>query len=232
MLRLRQIALATNDLPSAERQVCERLGLDLCHRDPNLIVFGLENALFPIGDQFLELVTPIQADTTAGRLLDKRGGDAGYMVLFQVEDLGPVEKRLETAGIRVVYDAKSDDIRGLHLHPKDVPGAIVSVDAAAEPAEWPWAGYSWRENIRLERASSIRAMTVTVPNPQDTIQTWGTVLGIKPTGAQLVLDDAVVDFRSPTNDGRLGITHIGLATNSQELKNTSIDLLGVTICFV
>lgn len=148
MLRLRQIAFATNDLPRAERTLIDALGVELCHRDPNLITFGLENALFPVGDQFLEIVAPVQDNTTAARLLDKRGGDTGYMALFQVDDLAPVEDRLERHNVRVVHEAHEDGIRGLHLHPKDVPGAIVSIDAASEPAKWPWAGAIWRDLAR------------------------------------------------------------------------------------
>lgn len=147
MIRLRQIAFATRDLPAAERGLVEVLDVERCYQDPNLVVFGLENALFPVGDQLLEIVTAVREDTTAGRQLDKRGGDCGYTAIFQVDDLGPVEARLTELGVRVVFDADAGDIRGLHLHRKDVPGAIVSIDAAREPAEWPWAGPVWRDHV-------------------------------------------------------------------------------------
>ena len=135
MIRLRQIAFAASDLAAAERALTTALGVRLCYRDPNVGIFGLRNALYPVGDQFLEIVSPVEPGTTAGRLLDKRGGACGYMALFQTAALEPVEERLVEAGIRIVLDAPGEGIRGLHLHPKDVPGAIVSIDAADEPAE-------------------------------------------------------------------------------------------------
>ena len=70
------------DLEAAEQRITDELGLELCYRDPGVGVFGLRNALFPIGDKLLEVVSPTQEGTTAGRFLDKRGGDGGYMVIF------------------------------------------------------------------------------------------------------------------------------------------------------
>jgi catechol 2,3-dioxygenase-like lactoylglutathione lyase family enzyme len=229
MVRLRQIAFATRDLASGEAALTAALGVELCHRDPNLVVFGLENALFPVGDQFLEIVSPLQDGTTAGRLLDKRGDDAGYMVLFQVDDLEPVETRLAEHGIRVVFDAHTDEIRGLHLHPKDVPGAIVSLDAPREPAEWPWAGPHWRDHIATDRVSSISGMTVSVDDPQAVRRIWADALGVAPAGDVIGIQDATVRFRPVGPEGRRGITHIELTTPRTELRGTTHDVLGVTL---
>jgi len=233
MLRLRQIAFAATDLAAAERALIHALGLRLCYRDPNVAVFGLRNALFPVGDQFLEIVSPVEPGTTAGRLLDKRGGDCGYMVLFQTAELAPVERRIAEAGIRVVFDAKGDGIRGLHLHPRDVPGAIVSIDAAAEPAAWPWAGPNWREHVETSTVSAIVALDVAVTDPRAACARWGHVLGVNPEGDHLVVDDGVVRFvdanAHPRGEGIVAITY---ATRDLELIGSSQELLGVSIRFV
>jgi len=232
MIRLRQIAFAATDLAAAEQALTSALGVRLCHRDPGVGVFGLRNALYPVGDQFLEIVAPVQPDTTAGRLLAKRGGDCGYMALFQTTALGPVEERLSEAGIRVVLDAAGDGIRGLHLHPKDVPGAIVSIDAADEPAEWPWAGPDWRRHIDTTTVNAIAGMDVTVADPAAAAATWGHVLGLSPADDALAVDDGIVRF-VPTRPGdpRQGITAVDLATTDAALAGTSRDLLGVTLRF-
>lgn len=233
MPRLRQIAFATRDLGAGERSLVDALDLELCHRDPGLVVFGLENALFPVGDQLLEIVAPIQEGTTAGRLLDKRGGDCGYMAIFQVDDLGPVEERLAELGVRVVFDADAGDIRGLHLHPKDVPGAIVSVDAAREPAEWPWAGPAWRDHVRGTRSTGIVGMTVTVAAPSEVARRWGQVLGITPDRADVLhLDDAAVRFVASPDGDDAGISELDVATPVPDLVGQERDLLGVTFRFV
>ena len=230
MVRLRQIAFATRDLTSGEAALTEALGVELCHRDPNLVVFGLENALFPVGDQFLEIVSPLQDGTTAGRLLDKRGGDVGYMVLFQVDDLEPVETRLAERGIRVVFDAHTDEIRGLHLHPKDVPGAIVSLDAPREPAEWPWAGPRWRDHVDTDRVSSISGMTVSVEDPPAVRRIWAGALGSprpatssssRTRRSDSVRSDPMGDAASPTSSSRLPKRHCaGRRTTSWASRST------------
>lgn len=229
MLRLRQVAFAARDLARAEDDLVEALDLERCYQDPNVIVFGLENALFPVGDQFLEIVSPVRPDTTAGRLLDKRDGDTGYMVLFQVDDLTPVEERLERLGTRIVFDASADDIRGLHLHPKDVPGAIVSIDAAVEPTEWPWAGPSWRDHVRTRTVSCIAGLTVAAADPDAVCSVWGAVLGVEPTEGTLRVDDARVHFRAIGPDGREGIVRMQLATPEPRRVGAALDVLGVTV---
>ena len=72
-MRLRQIVMVAADLDPVERQIEDELGVELCYRDPGVATFGLRNALFPIGGKLLEVVSPTQERTTAGRLLDKRG---------------------------------------------------------------------------------------------------------------------------------------------------------------
>ena len=84
-MRLRQIALVAHDLDSTLASLCEELGADVCFQDPGVGAFGLHNGLLALGDTFLEVVSPTQDGTTAGRYLDRRGGDGGYMVLLQLD---------------------------------------------------------------------------------------------------------------------------------------------------
>ena len=142
-MRLRQVALVAADLSTAEATIEAKLGLSLCFRDPGVAVFGLANALFPIGEQLLEVVSPSKAGTTAGRLLEKRGGDGGYMVILQVDDLRPLRRRFEQTSARVVFEAVTDGVTGLHLHPSDIGGAILSLDQTEDWDAWPWAGPHW-----------------------------------------------------------------------------------------
>ena len=54
-LRLRQIALVAEELLPVEAELSDVLGIKVCYRDPGVAHFGLENALFPIGNQLLEV---------------------------------------------------------------------------------------------------------------------------------------------------------------------------------
>ncbi len=70
-IRLRQVALVARDLEPTVDSLSKTLGVDVCYRDPGVAEFGLVNALFAIGDAFLEVVSPQQEGTTAGRLLEQ-----------------------------------------------------------------------------------------------------------------------------------------------------------------
>ena len=184
-MRLRQIVMVAADLDAAERQIEEDLGVELCFRDPGVATFGLRNALFPIGDQLLEVVSPTQPGTTAGRQLDKRGGDSGYMVILEVDDLEPLRERFAAHGARIVFEAVADGIVGLHLHPADVGGAILSVDRADTWGEWPWAGPVWREHVRRDRVGEVLAVVIEANHPKAMAERWAQLLGTP------VVDDTV-----------------------------------------
>src|SRR5258705_13594247 len=144
-MRLRQIALVAGDLEKTVDDLCAVLGLEVCYRDPGVAEFGLRNALMPIATSFLEVVSPQQPGTTAGRLLEKRRGDGGYMVIVQTDDLAADRERVEKLGIRIVWKADLSDAATIHLHPRDVGAAIVSLDQMRPPESWRWAGPEWRE---------------------------------------------------------------------------------------
>ena len=86
-VRIRQIALVAGDLDAVQRQLYPLLGINDAFVDEGVGQFGLRNIVMTIGDTFLEVVSPVQEHTTAGRLLQRRGGDGGYMVIVQVDDL-------------------------------------------------------------------------------------------------------------------------------------------------
>ena len=97
-LKLRQIALVAENLQPVEAQLIDVMGLKVCYRDPGISYFGLENALFPIGNQLLEVVAPIKEGTAGGRYLERRGGDGGYMVITQCDEHAPRRKRTRFGG--------------------------------------------------------------------------------------------------------------------------------------
>src|SRR5204863_680798 len=118
-MRLRQIALVGGDLAAAKADIEAVLGLGPSYLDPGVAKYGLINAVWPIGDTFLEVVSPQERGTTAGRLLDKRGGDGGYMTMFQIGDIEAARARLTAHGVRTIAQYDRDVVRMTHLHPKD-----------------------------------------------------------------------------------------------------------------
>lgn len=180
-MRLRQIALVAEDLERSERRLEALLGLDPGYHDPGIIKFGLDNWVAAIGDTFLEVVSPVQESTTAGRYLERRGGDGGYMVIVQVEDLEAARQRLDAAGARIVWDAvgegtNGETTKGLHVHPRDCGGAILSVDQASPPAAWVWAGEGWQEK-RSTFIRQIDGVELQTQDPESMAHRWSELLG-------------------------------------------------------
>ena len=228
-VRLRQVALVARDLAPVEAAIEAALGVVACYRDPGVATFGLENVLYPIGDKLLEVVSSLGPGTTAGRLLDKRGGDGGYMVLIQVDDLDEMRRRFAAAGARVVYEAVTDGITGLHLHPRDLGGAIVSVDETDEWARWPWAGPEWRTDRGGAVVSDLVGVAVEAHDPGAMAARWAEVLGgdlASPT--TLRFDEGEVNFVQAAGRGE-GIGGVDLAGTAAESRAVEICGTRVTI---
>lgn len=201
MPRLRQAVLAANDLDAAIERLRVTLDLGEPFSDPAVAYFGLRNAVFAIGDQFLEVVSPVEPDTSAGRLLARRGSDCGYMAMFQVEDVTDARRRAQDLNVREVFDVELDDIVEAHLHPADMRGAIVSVSQPEPSREWRWGGPGWRERSIPGR---IAGFTVAVSDPAAVRERWSAVIGA-PCGGEFVDDEnepGIVEIRVE-RDGRV-----------------------------
>ena len=188
-VRLRQAVLAAAELEPVAERLREELGLGEPYNDPAVGAFGLRNAVFAIGDQFIEVVSPVEPDTAAGRWLERCGGDAGYMLMFQIDDLDGARDRARSGGIREVFTVDLDDIGEVHLHPADMRGAIVALSRPVPPKSWRWGGPSWEER---SVAGTIAAVEVGVADADAVKGRWGDVLGVSPdeAGAAVVVDPA------------------------------------------
>ena len=182
-MRLRQLVIATSEMDVLADKICDLFELKKTYSDPELAVFGLENLIIPFGDTFLELVTPVKENTSAERFLKKRGGDGGYMVIVDSNDLEKQRQRLETVGLNIIWyeNRKSNGIHGqsLHLHPKQVGGAILSIDNMTPPSSWLWAGTEWKKDINQSLVSNLCGVTVCSPKPDSLLSKWEKALGKK-----------------------------------------------------
>jgi hypothetical protein len=211
-LRLRQIALVAAELAPIEAQLESVLGIQVCYRDPGVAHFGLENALLPIGNQLLEVVAPIKANTAGGRYLERRGGDGGYMVITQCDEHAPRRRRVEELGIRIVNQYDSGEFRNMQMHPKDTGGSFFEIDEqlgeGAHDPDGPWepAGPEWQQGRRLDRVGAIGAAEIQADDPGSVAARWSEIAEIPLiTTADghpaLELENATVRF-VPCTDGR------------------------------
>ena len=209
-LRMRQICLVARELSPVVEVFRDVFGLEACHRDPGVGKYGLENALFSIGNGFLEVVAPVRDGTTAGRYLERRGGDGGYMVITQCGDLAPRRQRCDTLGVRVANEIRYPDYQELQLHPRDVGAAMLSFSRqqAGEPADGPWHPAASRSTSAFSTAS-VRSMTgaeLQSDDPERLARRWSEVmeLPLSRDGRSrpiIALDDAKLRF-VPATDGR------------------------------
>ena len=176
--RVRQVVLAARKLEPVLAQLHAGFGpvLGEPFEDPAVGAFGLRNAVFALGDTFLEVVSPVAPETSAGRLLERRGGDCGYMVMVQVSDLAAARARAAGAGVREVFQVQVPDMAEVHLHPADMRGAIVSMSSPAPPESWRWGGPDWTRR-GAAGGLSVAGVTVAVADVGAAHARWDTVLG-------------------------------------------------------
>ena len=183
-LRLRQIALVARQLAPVQADLEAVLGIAVCFRDPGVAHFGLENALFPIGNELLEVVAPTKEDTAGGRYLDRRNGDGGYMVITQCDEHAPRRKRVADLGVRIVNQFETHEFRNMQLHPRDTGGSFFEIDEQLGPrahdADGPWepAGPDWKAGQRLGRVTGIVAAEVQCDDPDKVAARWSSIAEI------------------------------------------------------
>ena len=229
-VRLRQVALVAPALEPWASELTSTFGLRDPYRDPGIAEFGLENVVFEVGQSFLEIVAPATAGTTAGRLLDKRGVAGGYMAIFQVDDLDLARKRIDSAGVRVVWSADLSDIAGTHLHPKDVPGAIVSVDWASPKDSWRWAGPRWTGGAPADAEGGITGITVAVEEPARVAERWASVLDVPLSGTTCQTSDGqTVTFVESKGGAHDGITEVVIRADGLRAGSVGVGAAAVRV---
>jgi hypothetical protein len=207
-LRLRQVALVADELAPVVEDLEAVLGLEVAFRDPGVKTFGLENAVIPVGTQFLEVVAPIQEGTTAGRYLQRRKGPGGYMVITHTDDHARRKARVEELGIRTVFGFEDHGYTCMQLHPRDTGGSFLEIDRqeGGEDPNGPWhpAGPSWQSAVRTSVVDGITGVEIQGDDPAALAARWSEIVEIPLQGGptpSLPLDNATVAF-VPDRDGR------------------------------
>jgi Glyoxalase-like domain len=200
--RVRQVVLAAADLDEVTAEIERELPVGPPFRDEGVGHFGLRNAVYSLGDSFIEVVSPIRPDTAVGRHLERCGGDSGYMVMLELSDAPATRDRLERLGVRIVWDTTHPDIVDLHLHPKDVGGALVALDITDPVGSWRWGGEAWTATAPAPAPGGVRALTVAVGDPDKVSRRWAEVIGLDESkDAMLRLADGRQQVRFVDNAG-------------------------------
>jgi len=228
----------TRDLAPVLADVQAVFGLEVAHRDPSVASFGLENAVLPVGTQFLEFLAPVEDGTAGGRYLERRHGDGGYMVILQCDDHAPRRARVHELGVRTVVEHDDGTYVIMQLHPRDTGGSFLEVDEqrGGEDLTGPWmpAGPSWQQAVRTDVVRGIAAAEIQAPEPDRVAERWSDILEVPVTidddgRATVTLDHATLRF-VPDSDGRgegLGGVDIVVADRDRILAGAARRGLGV-----
>jgi hypothetical protein len=116
--------------------------------------------------------------------------------------------------VRVAWSIDLDDIRGTHFHPRDLGGALLSVDTPQPPAAWRWAGPDWRAHARTAVVDGLLAVDIACADPSATAARWAALLGASavPRGAafEIPLDGTRVRLLPGAAPGRDGVVALDL----------------------
>ena len=216
---IRQIVMVCGLRDPIVNDLCELFNFEVAFNDPGVAHFGLENAVIPIGTDFLEVVSPVEENTTAGRYLNKRGGDGGYMIIIQVDKFEDSQKLVNEYNIKTVWETDLPKAKAMHLHPKQMGGAILSLDWMEPKESWKWAGPNWEKNISGP-IKGIDGVEIQSDDPELMLNTWLRVLGDveRDHENKILLDNTWIKFSQATDGRGPGISAFSLkAENSNEI---------------
>lgn len=135
--RVDHVALAVSDLDASIAHYQRVWGLTLAHREV-VPEQGVEEAMFRLGDTYLQLVAPLSLDTPVGRFIERRG-EGLHHVAYEVEG---IEAALASAREHelVLVDQEprrgSRNTRVAFVHPRTNHGVLVElVEIPPDPAD-------------------------------------------------------------------------------------------------
>jgi methylmalonyl-CoA/ethylmalonyl-CoA epimerase len=126
--KVEHIALAVADLDAAVAHYRDVWGLEVSARE-RVEDQGVEEAMLPVGDTFLQLLGPTGPDTTVGRFISNRG-EGLHHIAYEVPDLEAALAELKAKGVELIDEEPRRGGRGhmvAFVHPKGNHGLLVEL---------------------------------------------------------------------------------------------------------
>jgi methylmalonyl-CoA epimerase len=126
--RIDHIGVAVEDIDPALKLYSEDFELKLAHREV-VEEQGVEAVLLDVGENHVELLAPLGADTPVGKFLARQGPGLHH-VAYQVTDIEAALAELKAGGVRLIDQEPRTGIRGslvAFLHPKATGGVLTEI---------------------------------------------------------------------------------------------------------
>jgi len=233
--RLRQIAVVAKDLEKTKDLLTTVIGTEVIFVDPGVAKWGLNNFLIAIGGDVIEVCSPFEAGTTAGRVIDKRG-DGGYMIIMQTMNAEKRRAYIESKGLsKVIYSYQHDDVHCIQYHPKGIKGGMMpeldSHGASPEHPDplsstfspWHAAGADYGSySAGMKRRSDLHLIGAVCrlgsgdTNTEAALSQWEELFGLPRDLNQLVFTNARMGFVKGTKGQPDGLVSITIAVEGEE----------------
>ena len=229
---LRQLVMVSSLRDPIVDSLCNLFDIKVSFNDPGVGHFGLENAVLPVGTDFLEVVSPVKENTTAGRYLDRRSGDGGYMVIIQVDDFSEARNTVKENNVTVVWESEHPEARAIHLHPKEMGGAILSLDWMNPKESWKWAGPNWDEFVNTSTIKRFVGVEIQSDDPEEMKNTWQAVLKVPSenvSNCEISLDNTWIRFVKDEDGRGPGVSAFCLEASDKDALLKKASELGLMI---
>jgi methylmalonyl-CoA/ethylmalonyl-CoA epimerase len=126
--RIDHIGVAVEQIEPALALYRDDLQLTVAHREV-VEEQGVEAVLLDVGENHVELLAPLGADTPVGRFLAKNGPGLHH-VAYQVQDIDATLGALKQAGLELIDQQPRVGIRGSRvafMHPRSTAGVLTEI---------------------------------------------------------------------------------------------------------
>jgi methylmalonyl-CoA/ethylmalonyl-CoA epimerase len=126
--RIDHIGVAVEEIEPALELYRDSFELTLAHREV-VEEQGVEAVLLDVGENHVELLAPLSADTPVGRFLAKQGPGLHH-VAYQVKDIEATLAQLRKAGLQLIDQEPRTGIRGSRvafMHPRATAGVLTEI---------------------------------------------------------------------------------------------------------
>jgi methylmalonyl-CoA/ethylmalonyl-CoA epimerase len=130
--RIDHIGVAVEEIEPALELYRDHFKMQVAHREV-VEEQGVEAVLLDVGENHVELLAPLGADTPVGKFL-ARSGPGLHHVAYQVQDIDATLGALKQAGLQMIDEQPRTGIRGSRvafMHPRASAGVLTEI---VEPA--------------------------------------------------------------------------------------------------